>query len=263
MQIKRNALKQNLAALKPQVGIWNSLCSNIVADVLAGAGFDWALIDMEHAPNDLMSVLGQLQAYEAGTTTPVVRPPWNDVVVIKRVLDLGVQSLLIPMVQSADEARQAVAASRYAPAGVRGVGLSSRASRYGSVKDYMGSVHSELCVLIQVETSQALDRVEEIVAVEGVDGVFFGPADISADLGVPGQLRHESVTSAVTEGVRKVRAAGKPAGILTGDLDMIDYWLETGCLFVACGSDTGLLSRGAEKLCRHVAARCTGAAATE
>src|SRR5438552_13361845 len=162
-----NQFKHTLRESRPQIGLWASLCSNLSSEVIAGAGFDWILVDTEHAPNELPLVFSQLQALVGGTATPVVRPAWNDVVLIKRLLDIGVQSLLIPFVQSAAEARAAVAATRYPPQGVRGVAVSHRANRYGRVKDYLQRVHDELCVLVQIESRAALKDIEAIAAVDG------------------------------------------------------------------------------------------------
>ncbi len=253
MRLAPNSFKDAIRRNHAQIGIWNSLCSVIAADILGTAGFDWVLIDMEHSPNDMMSVLGQLQAYEVGGTVPVVRPPWNDPVTIKRILDLGVFSLLIPMVQTAEEARAAVSATRYPPAGIRGVSLSQRGNRYGRIGDYMKRVEDEICVLVQIETLSALDRVEEIASVDGVDGVFFGPADLSADMGLIGQPTHADVTASIAEAARKVAALGKPTGTLIGDLKLVEHWLKSGFSFVACGSDLALLARGAENLRAQVA----------
>ena len=178
MLFRSNAFKRALKAGKPQIGLWSSLASNYSVEVIAGAGYDWILLDSEHSPNDLESLLTQLQATAPYPTTPVVRVPWNDMVTIKRVLDIGVQSLLIPYVCSAGEAKAAVAATRYPPAGVRGVAGTTRASRFGRVKDYAKRAQEEICVLVQVETKPALDQLEAICAAEGVDGVFIGPAEI-------------------------------------------------------------------------------------
>jgi 4-hydroxy-2-oxoheptanedioate aldolase len=248
MQFASNPFKEAISQNRAQIGIWNSLCSIIAADILGTAGFDWVLIDMEHSPNDMMSVLGQLQAYEVGGTVPVVRPPWNDPVVIKRILDLGAFSLLIPMVQTAEEARAAVSATRYPPTGIRGVSLAQRGNRYGRIGDYLQRVEKEICILVQIETRVALSNIEEIAAVDGVDGVFFGPADLSADMGLIGQPTHEDVVAAIDEGARKVAAVGKPTGTLIGDLKLVEHWLKSGFSFVACGTDIALLARGAENL---------------
>jgi 4-hydroxy-2-oxoheptanedioate aldolase len=177
-----------------------------------------------------------------------VRPPWNDPVVIKRILDLGAFSLLIPMVQTAEEARAAVSATRYPPTGMRGVSLAQRGNRYGHIGDYLQRVEKEICVLVQIETRVALSNIEEIASVEGVDGVFFGPADLSADMGLIGQPTHEDVVAAIDESARKAAAAGKPTGTLIGDLKLVAHWLKSGFSFVACGSDIALLARGAENL---------------
>lgn len=186
MNYPRNSFKHAIAKGDKQIGLWNSLCSNIAADVLAPAGYDWVLLDMEHSPSDLRTVLGQLQAYQAEGTIAVVRPTWNDPVLVKPLMDMGATTLLFPMVQSAAEAAKAVASTRYPPRGNRGVSLSQRGNRYGRVKDYVARVEEETCILVQIETREALSQVGEIAAVEGVDGVFFGPADLSADMGIIG-----------------------------------------------------------------------------
>lgn len=246
MKMPENRFKRAIREGRRQVGIWNSLCSEVAAEVLATAGYDWALLDMEHSPSSLNTVLHQLQAYQAGTTTPVVRPAWNDPVLVKPLLDMGAYSLLFPMVQSAEEAERAVRSTRYPPRGVRGVSLSQRGNRYGRVTDYLERVGEEICVLVQIETRQALSRVREIAEVEGVDGVFFGPADLSADMGLIGQMGHEKVTAAIKEGVAGVRAAGKPSGTLMGTPEQALMWFEEGMSFIACGSDQNFLARGAE-----------------
>src|ERR1051325_4844099 len=175
MELPRNAFKQALRAGQAQIGLWSSLSSNYSVEVIAGAGFDWLLLDMEHSPNDLESLLAQLQAAAPYGTHPVAPVPWNDMVTIKRVLDVGAQSLLVPYVSNADEARAAVSYTRYPPNGVRGVAGTTRATRFGRIKDYARHAHEEICVLVQVETQGALDNIEAICAIEGVDGVFIGP----------------------------------------------------------------------------------------
>lgn len=246
MNLPENRFKRAIARGEPQIGIWNSLCSEIAAEVLAPAGYDWALLDMEHSPSDLRTVLHQLQAYQSGPTVPVVRPPWNEPVVIKRLLDLGAFSLLFPMVQTPEEAEAAVRATRYPPKGMRGVSLSQRGNRWGRVGDYLERVEQEICVLVQIESRAALKRVEQIAQVDGVDGVLFGPTDLSADMGLIGQIGHESVTAAIREGVEAARAAGKPAGTLMGTPDQAIAWFKAGMSFVACASDIALLARNAE-----------------
>ena len=199
MPAPANPFKRALRAGRPQIGLWTSLASNLAVEVVAGSGFDWLLLDMEHAPNELPMVLAQLQAARGGTAQPIVRPPWNDMVVIKRLLDVGVQSLLIPYVQSAEEARDAVAFTRYPPQGVRGFATGPRANDYGRITDYVQTYADELCLLVQVETKQGLANLEAIAAVDGVDGVFIGPADLAAALGHPGELKHPEVQAAIEE----------------------------------------------------------------
>ena len=248
MQLPRNGFKRALAAGETQIGLWSSLSSNYSVEVIAGAGFDWLLIDLEHSPNDLESLLAQLQAAAPYSTHPVVRVPWNDMVTIKRVLDVGAQSLLVPYVSSAAEARAAVSFTRYPPQGVRGVAGTTRATRFGRIKDYARRAHEEICVLVQVETQAALDNIEAICAAEGVDGVFIGPADLHASLGHPGEIANPKVKPLIDEAVRRIRKAGKAPGILTPSEDDARRWLECGALFVAVGADVGILARGAEAL---------------
>jgi 4-hydroxy-2-oxoheptanedioate aldolase len=248
MQLPQNAFKHGIKAGKPQIGLWSSLSSNYSVEVIAGAGFDWILLDSEHSPNDLESLLTQLQAAAAYASTPIVRVPWNDMVNIKRVLDIGAQTLLIPYVCSVDEAKAAVAATRYPPAGVRGVAGTTRATQFGRIKDYAIRAHEELCVLVQVETKDALDRLEEICAVDGVDGVFIGPADLHASMGYTGETNNPAVVPLIEEAMRRIRKCGKAPGVLTGvDADIRRY-LAAGALFCAVGADVGILARGAEAL---------------
>ena len=246
MKLKKNSFKHAIAGGAKQVGIWNSLCSNISADALASAGYDWALLDMEHSPNDFRTVLSQLQAYENGTTSAIVRPVWNDPVIVKSLLDMGAQSLLFPMVQNADEARKAVAATRYPPDGMRGVSVSQRGNRYGRVKDYLTTAHEEICVLVQIETREALDNLPEIAAVDGIDGVFFGPADLAADMGIIGELTSQELWSAIAGGAEAATAAGKPAGTLVGNAQKALEVLGNGMTYVACSSDLNLMVGAAD-----------------
>jgi 4-hydroxy-2-oxoheptanedioate aldolase len=248
MPVPANPFKRALRAGQPQIGLWSSLASHISVEVVAGAGFDWLLLDMEHAPNELPMVHSQLQASNGGTAHPIVRPPWNEMVVIKRLLDVGVQSLLIPYVQTAEEARSAVAYTRYPPHGLRGFATGPRANNYGRITDYVQTYADELCVLVHVETRQGMDNLEAIAAVDGVDGVFIGPADLAAALGHPGELKHPQVQAAIDDAIRRLVAVGRPAGILTGDEQLARRYLELGCLFTAVGSDLALLARGADAL---------------
>ncbi|HEY2338528.1 MAG TPA: HpcH/HpaI aldolase/citrate lyase family protein [Burkholderiales bacterium] len=248
MDVPKNQFKSALKAGRAQIGLWSSLSSNYTVEVIAGAGFDWILLDSEHSPADLENLLTQLQAAAPYPTHAVVRVPWNDMVTIKRTLDVGAQSLLIPYVSSADEARSAVSYTRYPPAGVRGVAGTTRATRFGRVKDYAKRAHEEICVLVQVETQGALDNIEAICAVDGVDGVFIGPADLHASLGYTGEIANAKVKPLIDAAIRRIRKCGKAPGILTPNEADARQWLECGALFVAVGSDVGVLARGAEAL---------------
>lgn len=241
MDFPVNRFKHAIADGKLQIGLWCSLCSNIAVDVLRDAGFDWLLLDTEHSPNEIPDLVSQLQANEGGTATPIIRPAWNDTVLIKRCLDIGAQTLLVPYVQNAEEARRAVQAVRYPPEGVRGVAVASRASRYGRVPGYLGKANTEVCLLVQVETRAALAELEAIAAVEGVDGVFIGPSDLAASLGHLGNPAHPEVQAAIENAVTRLKAAGKPAGILTANEDEVRRYIGWGYTFVAVGSDVGVL----------------------
>jgi 4-hydroxy-2-oxoheptanedioate aldolase len=248
MDLPPNPFKRALKAGKPQIGLWSSLSSNYTVEVIAGAGFDWILLDSEHSPNDLESLLTQLQAAASYPAHSVVRVPWNDMVTIKRVLDIGAQSLLVPYVSTQAEAESAVAFTRYPPAGARGVAGTTRASRFGRVKDYAKRAHEEICLLVQVETQAALDNIEAICAVDGVDGVFIGPADLHASLGYAGEIANPKVKPLIDDAIRRIRKAGKAPGILTPNEADARHWLGCGALFVAVGADVGILARGAEAL---------------
>jgi 4-hydroxy-2-oxoheptanedioate aldolase len=255
MPAPANPFKRALLEGRQQIGLWSSLAGHLSVEVVAGAGFDWLLLDMEHAPNELPMVLTQLQAARGGTAHAIVRPPWNDMVVIKRLLDIGAQTLLIPYVQTAEEARDAVAYTRYPPKGVRGFATGPRANDYGRISDYVQTYERELCVLVQVETRLGLENLEAIASAEGVDGVFIGPADLAAALGRPGELKHPEVISTIEDTIRRIRACGKPPGILTGDEALARRFIEAGCLFTAVGSDLNLLARGSEQLAARFKAR--------
>jgi 4-hydroxy-2-oxoheptanedioate aldolase len=248
MDLPRNTFKHALAAGKPQIGLWLSLSSSYSAEVCAGSGFDWLLVDTEHSPNEIDMVLAQLQAIAPYPSHPVVRVAWNDPVIVKRTLDVGAQTLLFPFVQSAAEAAQAVAATRYPPRGIRGVAGTTRATRFGRVKDYAKRAHEETCVLVQVETQEAVDAIDAIAKVDGVDGIFIGPADYHASLGYAGETANPAVLPKIDDAIRRIRAAGKAPGILTPDEKLAQRYLELGALFVAVGADVGLLARGSEAL---------------
>ncbi len=250
MEFAGNAFKAALAEGRLQIGLWSSLCSNIAADAVADSGFEWILLDTEHSPNELPGLLSQLQALKGGTASAIVRPAWNDAVLFKRILDIGAQTLLVPYVQNAQEAARAVAATRYPPAGIRGVTASGRASRYGRVKDYLKKADAEICLIVQVETADALSRLEAIGQVEGVDGVFIGPGDLAASLGHIGNPGHEEVQGAIEDAARRLNAIGKPAGILTINEEEARRYIDWGFTFVAVGVDLGLLTRSADALAR-------------
>lgn len=231
-----------------QIGLWSGLSSNVTVELLANAGFDWLLLDTEHSPNELPMVHSQLQAIAQGPTHPIVRPVWNDTVNLKRYLDVGVQTLLIPFVQNAEEAASAVAATRYPPRGVRGYSAAARASDYGRIKDYATRCEDELCVIVQVETPEAMANIAAIAAVDGVDAIFIGPGDLSAAMGHIGNLKHPDVVAAIDAGIRAIQAGGKAAGVLCGDEALARHYIEAGVDFIAVGSDIGVLARGAEAL---------------
>ncbi len=248
MELPQNRFKQALKAGRAQIGLWSSLSSSYTVEVIAGAGFGWLLLDMEHSPNDLESLLGQLQAAAPYPAQAVVRVPWNDMVAIKRVLDVGAQSILVPYVSTAEEAAAAVSYTRYPPGGVRGVAGTTRATRFGRIRDYARRAHEEICLLVQVETRAALENIEAICGVEGIDGVFIGPADLHASLGYPGEIANPEVKPLIDEALRRIRRAGGAPGILTPNEVDARHWLECGALFVAVGADVGILARGAEAL---------------
>jgi 4-hydroxy-2-oxoheptanedioate aldolase len=246
--IPRNAFKQALSRYERQVGFWCSMASPVSAEILAGAGFDWIVIDGEHAPNDITTLLPQLQAMRGGTAEPVFRVPWNEPVIIKRALDVGARSLLMPFVQNADEARKAVAATRYSPLGIRGVAGAHRGSDYGRIQGYHGNAHLDTCVLVQLETKIALKEIEAVAAVDGVDGIFIGPSDLAAAFGHLGNTRHPDVQAAILDAAARIRAKGKSAGTLAGNADDAEALFEAGYNFIAVGSDVGVLTRNADAL---------------
>ncbi|MGH1371661.1 HpcH/HpaI aldolase family protein [Planktotalea sp.] len=248
MKLATNAFTAALAAGDKQIGLWISLCSNVVAEVISPAGYDWALVDMEHTPNDYISVLGQLQAFAASETTAIVRVEWNDTVAVKRLLDLGAPGILFPMIQSVEEAKNAVAATRYPPHGVRGVSGATRATKFGRVTDYTARVEEETTVLLQLETRAAIEQAEAISDVEGVTGIFFGPADIAADIGKLGKPMDPEVWDLIKPAAQKLIAKGMPVGTLVLDSAFAVELLNEGFTFVACGTDASLLAKASDQL---------------
>jgi 4-hydroxy-2-oxoheptanedioate aldolase len=250
MELQRNAFKHAIAAGKLQIGLWSSLCSNIVAEVIGAAGFDWIVLDSEHSPNEIPNLMSQMQAMSGGTATPVVRPAWNDAVLAKRALDIGAQTLLFPYVQNAEEAKRAVASTLYPPQGIRGVAVATRAGRYGRTPGYLTKANAEICTLVQVETKAALNELEAIAKVDGVDGVFIGPSDLAASFGHLGNPQHADVQKAIQDAVTRLKKLGKPAGILTANEDEARRYVDWGYVFVAVGADIGLLRLSADALAK-------------
>jgi 4-hydroxy-2-oxoheptanedioate aldolase len=249
MDLPTNPFKQALRRGKPQIGLWMGLADAYVAELLATAGFDCLVIDAEHAPNDPRSVLPQLQAMAPYPVHPIVRPVRGTAESIKQYLDIGAQTLIIPMVETAEQARQMVAATRYPTRGMRGVGSAlARASRWNQIDDYLGRSDDEMCVMVQVESVLALSNLERIAAVDGVDGIFFGPADLAASMGLLGKTADPAVQAAIMQGIAAVSRAGKAAGTLTLDRALARQYLDQGALFVAVGVDTSLLIKAAKDL---------------
>jgi 4-hydroxy-2-oxoheptanedioate aldolase len=248
MDLPKNEFKRAILAGRQQIGLWVSLANAFSAEIVAGSGFDWLLLDTEHCPAEVTTVFPQLQAVAAYPVSAVVRPAWNDKVLVKRHLDQGAQTLLIPYVSTAEEAAAAVASVRYPPRGIRGVAGSTRAAQYGRIKDYAKRCEEELCLLVQVETREGLDNIEAIAKVDGVDGVFIGPADLSAGLGHLGNIAHPEAQAAIFDGVKRIKACGKAPGILAMDEAFARKAMEAGTLFTAVGMDLVLLARESEKL---------------
>lgn len=237
------------AADRPLVGMWVCSGSPLVAEICAGSGLDWVLIDMEHSPNGLESALAQLQAVAAYPVTPVVRVPIGDVVTLKQVLDLGAQNILVPMVASAAEAEELVAAVRYPPRGRRGVGSAlARSARWNRVDDYLANADAHVSLFVQIETADGVEAAAEIAAVDGIDGVFVGPSDLAASMGLLGQQTHPDVSAAVRRTFEAVRAAGKPVGVNAFDPAAARAYLDAGAAFILVGADVSLLARGSERL---------------
>jgi len=243
-----NTFKRRLLAGETLIGCWCSLANPITTEVLGIAGFDWLLLDGEHSPNDVRTFIPQLMALKDSASAPIVRPSWNETVEIKRLLDAGFYNFLIPFVQTADDARRAVAATRYPPEGVRGVSVSQRSNRFGTVADYFRDVNAQICVLVQIESRAGLAAAAEIAAVDGVDGIFVGPSDLAAAFGHLGAPDHPSVQSAIAEIFAIAKAAGKPSGILAPIEADARRYLAMGAGFVAVGSDLGVFRNATQQL---------------
>lgn len=246
--ILANPFKAALLRGETQIGLWLSSTTAYMAEIAATSGYDWLLIDGEHAPNTIQDLYHQLQAVASYASHPVIRPVDDNRSLIKQVLDIGTRTLLIPMVESAEQVKAIVSATRYPPLGVRGVGAGvARAARWGRVEHYMARANDELCVLIQVETKTALENLDAILDVEGIDGVFIGPADLSASLGYPDNAGHPEVQQVIEQSIKRIRAAGKAAGFLAVDPEMAKKCLSWGANFVAVGVDTMLYTEALDK----------------
>lgn len=247
-----NRFKAKLTTGETQLGLWLSMGTGYSAEIAASAGFDWLVIDGEHSPNDVTSIHQQLMALSGHDVSPVVRIPHNDPALIKQMLDLGAQTLLCPMVNSAEEAKAIVRAMRYPPHGIRGVGhMLGRPSAFNGITDYLETAADQLCLIVQAESVAAMDALEEICAVDGVDGVFIGPADLSADMGLLPDITHPEVRASVTDGLSRIRAVGKGAGIIDGDPTLIQQDIDAGANFVAVGIDVVLLANTLRGLVRQ------------
>lgn len=248
MDLPENLFRRRLQAGTAQVGVWHAITDPLVSEALAGCGFDFVVIDTEHARTDVPETLGMMQAMAAYPVGVAVRPAANDPVTIKRLLDLGAQTLIVPMVNTAAEAAAAVSAMRYAPRGIRGVAGTTRATRFGAVQGYAQRAEEALCLMVQIETVAAVEAIEAIAAVDGVDGLFLGPADLAASMGFPGQAGRPEVQEAVEAAVRRIVATGRAAGLMTLDLALARRCIALGATVAAVGADMSLLLAGARGL---------------
>ncbi|WP_460797296.1 HpcH/HpaI aldolase family protein [Microbacterium sp. GXF0217] len=258
LHLARSFRERLAEADRPQIGMWVCSGSPMIAEIAAGSGVDWLLIDMEHSANSLSSVLAQLQAVAAYPVAPLVRVPWNDAVIIKQVLDLGAQNIIVPMVSSADEAAAAVAATRYPPLGIRGVGSAlSRSARWNRVDGYLQDAAAHVSLTVQIETSAGVEHAADIAAVDGVDAVFVGPSDLAASVGRLGEQAHPEVLDAVARTFAAVKAAGKPVGVNAFGPAGADAYIAQGADFVAVGADVAMLARASEALAARFGADTT------
>ncbi|KJM59434.1 5-keto-4-deoxy-D-glucarate aldolase [Pluralibacter gergoviae] len=244
-----NKFKAALATGQTQIGCWSALANPISTEVLGLAGFDWIVLDGEHAPNDITTFVPQLMALSGSHSAPVVRAPVNDPVIIKRLLDIGFYNFLIPFVETPEEAALAVSSTRYPPEGIRGVSVAHRSNGYGTVADYFRQINQNITVLVQIESQQGVDNLDAIAATDGVDGIFVGPGDLSAALGHLGNPAHPEVQKAIEYIFACAKAHGKPAGILAPAEADARRYLEWGATFVAVGSDLGVFRSATQRLC--------------
>jgi 4-hydroxy-2-oxoheptanedioate aldolase len=242
MQAPKNTVKAAILGGKPQMGIWLNTGSPVIAEIAGQAGFDWCLIDGEHGPNTVSEWLPQLQALTAAGTPAVIRIPNTDVWMVKQALDLGCQTIMVPMVDTPEDAREMAAAMRYPPLGKRGIGAAiARASQYGVRTDYLKNANDEVCLIVQAETQLALNNIEAIAAVDGIDCIFIGPADLAADMGYTGNPRHPDVVAAIEDAFARITAAGKCAGFLIYDAGLIEHYTALGVTFLGIGSDVAVM----------------------
>lgn len=249
MAAPHNPFKKALADGKTQIGCWMTFGEGAAADIMGTTGFDWLVIDGEHTPNDIRSIRDQLMALDASPSHPVVRVPIGEAWVIKQVMDAGAQTVLVPMVESADQARDLVRAVTYPPHGIRGVGASgARATRFASIPDYVQTANDEICLIVQVESRAGIAALDEILAVDGIDGVFIGPADLSADMGYGGNSAAPEVREVIADAITRIKASGKAPGILGITEEAVQSYKEMGAQFLAVGIDVLLLVQTARKL---------------
>ena len=244
-----NIFKRRLKNGELQYGVWNGIADTIVAEILAGSGFDWVLIDAEHGPFDIRAIQNQLQAIKQYNIPVVVRPPVGDQILFKQLADIGVQSYLVPNVESAEQAEECAKYLKYAPDGVRGVGTAlSRAAQWNRVDGYFEKANDEMCLVVQVETIKGVKKIDAILEVDNVDAVFIGPADLAASMGYLGNPGHSDVVSTVNECLAKIKASDKEAGILTSSKELINIYIDKGAKMVGIGIDTLLLAKAAKNL---------------
>lgn len=252
MDLPHNQFKKAIKGSQAQYGLWMGLPDSICAEIGAGAGFDWVLIDAEHAPYSLRDIQHHLQAIAAYHVPAIVRPAEGSTALIKQLLDIGAQTLLIPMVNTAEQARQLVQDIRYPPQGIRGLGTSmARAAHWNGIDDYAAKANQEICLIVQAETRSAMDNLHEIVAVEGVDGVFIGPSDLSASMGHTGDPGHPDVVHAIEKGFETILTAGKAAGVLAVDETLAHHYAEKGAKFIGVGVDASLLAASVRTLAQR------------
>ena len=257
MKLDTNHFERNIKAGQKQVGLWVTLANGLAAEVVAHAGYDWVVVDTEHSPGGVLDAATQLQAFAGTNTTALARPAWNDAVMIKRLLDIGAKGLVIPMIESVEEAKQAIAATRYPPHGIRGVAGGTRASKFGRIKDYTATIENELTVILQLESASAIAQAEDIAALDGVSGIFFGPADIAADIGHLGNPMHDDVWALIKPAAAKLRAMGMPCGTLVLDPAFAADLLNKDFTFVASGTDVSAFAQAVDGILHTVKSRLT------